>query len=145
MLENLYKKFDLQIFTSSDKAYADLIIKRLDPEGKYFMKRWYKQSCVKAPNGQFIKDLTQVGANLARTVLVDNSCMSFGQQLLNGVPVLSYNGCLSDTELMSLQDYLQHLAKVSDVRKANLDYFKLPLYADCATPDDLYERLFPAQ
>lgn len=142
MLENLSKKFDLHIFTSSDKTYADLIIKKFDPESKYFKERWYKQSCSKAPNGQFIKDLRQLGTSLARTVLVDNSCISFGHQLLNGVPIPGFTGSMADTELMSLQDYLQHLAKVSDVRKANLDYFKLPLYSENHNPEELYDKLF---
>lgn len=143
-LNNLYKLFDLHVFTSSEKAYADLILKQIDPEDKYFKERWYKSSCLKAPNGQFVKDLRAIGSSLARTVLVDNSCFSFGNQLLNGVPITAFTGNMSDTELMSLQDYLQHLSKAADVRKANLEYFKLPTFAEMENADQVFDKLFPA-
>lgn len=142
MLESIHKVFDLHIFTSSEKEYADLILKQIDPERKYFLERWYKSSCTKAANGQFIKDLRAVGTSLNRTVLVDNSSFSFGHQLLNGVPIISYTGSSTDTELMALQDYLHHLGRQSDVRKANLDYFKLPLYLETHDADAAFAKLF---
>jgi Dullard-like phosphatase family protein len=142
MLESMCKLFDLHVFTSSDKTYADLILKQIDPQDKYFKERWYRSSCTKAANGQFIKDLRPIGSSLSRTVLVDNSCFSFGHQLLNGVPITGFTGDPADTELMSLQDYLQHISKVTDVRRANLEYFKLPTYVELETPDLIFEKLF---
>ena len=142
LLENIYKTYDVHIYTSSDKEYADLILKQIDPQRKYFQERWYKNSCVRSQNGQFIKDLRTVGSNLARTVLIDNSCFSFGHQLLNGVPIISYTGSITDTELMALQDYLHHLNRQSDVRKANIDYFKMPLYIDSQDMDTVYSKIF---
>lgn len=143
MLEGIYKLFDLHVFTSSEKEYADLILKQIDPQGKYFQERWYKSSCMRSQNGQFIKDLRALGTPLDRTVLVDNSCFSFGHQLLNGVPIISYTGGNTDMELMALQDYLQHLARQSDVRKTNLEYFKLPMYLEASDPDNAFSKLFP--
>lgn len=142
LLEGICKIYDLHVFTSSDKEYADLILKQIDPQAKYFHERWYKSSCMRSPNGQFIKDLRAVGTALNRTVLVDNSCFSFGHQLLNGVPIISFNGSPNDTELMALQDYLHHLNRQSDVRKANLDYFKLPLYLEAPDPESVFSKLF---
>ena len=143
MIEKLSKLFDLHIFTSSDKEYADMILKQIDPKDKFFKERWYKGSCSKSENGQYIKDLSLLGLPLDRTVLVDNSTFSFGHQLLNGVPIISYTGSQTDTELVSLLDYLQHLSRSGDVRKTNADYFKFHQVAELSLDQDfdtIFER-----
>jgi CTD small phosphatase-like protein 2 len=119
-----------------------VIIKQFDPDNKYFKERWYKKSCIKAENGMYIKDLSQLAIPLDRVVLVDNSSFSFGYQLFNGIPILSYTGALADMELMSLLDYLQNLAKLPDVRKFNMEYFKLHLLMDAVDPDSAFEKVF---
>ena len=143
-LEKIYKNFDLYIYTSSEKEYADMILKQIDPESRFFKKKFYKSSCQRAENGLYIKNLELVGQNLARTILVDNSTFSFGHQLLNGVPIVSFNGSDTDTELMSLQDYLLHLSKAPDVRKTNLEYFKYPVYMENLEqgPDIVFQKIF---
>ena len=143
LLEKSYQTFDLRLFTSSEKEYADVIVKQFDPDNKYFKARWYKKSCHKADNGMYLKDLSQLGLPLDRVVLVDNSTFSFGYQLCNGVPILSYTGATADMELMSLFDYLQNLAKQPDVRKFNLEYFKLHLMLEAQDPDGAFDKLFP--
>lgn len=144
LLEKCYQTFDLHLFTSSEKEYADVIIKQFDPENKYFKARWYKKSCIKADNGMYLKDLSQLGLPLDRVVLVDNSSFSFGYQLFNGIPILSYTGAQADMELMSLYDYLQSLSKFADVRKSNMEYFKLHLLLDAPDPDSAFEKVFPS-
>lgn len=133
----------MHLFTSSDKEYADMIIKQIDPEQKYFKERWYKSSCKRTENGMYIKDLSLLNLPLDRVVLVDNSSLCFAYQLLNGVPIVSFTGSQNDTELMSLFDYLQSLVKVPDVRKANLEYFKFPLYFMPGDQDTIFDKLFP--
>lgn len=142
LLEKSYEMFDLHLFTSSEKEYADVIVKQFDPDQKYFKGRWYKKSCHKADNGMYLKDLSLLGVPLDRVVLVDNSTFSFGYQLFNGIPILSYTGAPADMELMSLFDYLQNLAKQPDVRKANLEYFKLHLMLEAADPDGAFDKVF---
>ncbi len=143
-LEKIYKTFDLYIYTSSEKEYADMILKQIDPDSRFFKKRLYKSSCQRAENGLYVKNLELIGQNLARTVLVDNSTFSFGHQLLNGVPIVSFTGSETDTELMSLQDYLLYLSKAPDIRKINLDYFKYPVFIDHLEqgPDSVFQKIF---
>jgi CTD small phosphatase-like protein 2 len=121
-----------------------MILKQIDPDSRYFKKKLYKTSCQRAENGLYIKNLALIGHNLARTVLVDNSTFSFGHQLLNGVPIVSFTGSDTDTELMSLQDYLLHLSKAPDVRKVNLDYFKYPVFIEHLEqgPDAVFQKIF---
>ena len=42
LLETLYLKFEIVIFTAAHDFYADLILNYLDPEEKYFQHRLYR-------------------------------------------------------------------------------------------------------
>ena len=144
VLEELNKSCELAVFTAADKEYADVILKHIDKNNSYFKRRWYKNDCIKLANNQNIKDLRSIeGLNMSRSVLVDNSSICFGYQMLNGVPITNFYGNANDTELMSLKDYILHLSKCEDVRKPILDYFKWPLYMDAVSSnDELLAKLF---
>ena len=61
------------------------------------------------------------------------------------MPIISYTGSQTDTELVSLFDYLQHLSRSGDVRKTNADYFKYPQVAELSIEQDLdviFERCY---
>lgn len=137
----------MHIFTSSEREYADVILKQIDPQDRFFKERWYKSSCNKSENGQFIKDITKTGLQLDRTVIVDNSTFSFGYQGLNGVPIINFTGSSTDTELVSIFDYLIHLSRSQDVRKINAEYFKFPLISELiqagiTDPDAIFDKCF---
>ena len=55
----------------------------------------------------------------------DNSVHSFGYQLDNGVPIVSWYDDRNDQELQHLTDYLEVLKDLPDVRDANRRNFKL--------------------
>lgn len=133
-LERCHKDFNLELFTSSNQQYADLILKTLDPDSTYFKRRWYRHHCTLLPNTLFFKDLSLLQSPLSRTVLVDNSSLCFGGTFLNGIPILPYWGKDSrdlelgdigtDTELEGLCEYLSFLDGKEDVREANWKYFR---------------------
>jgi|JI6StandDraft_1071083.scaffolds.fasta_scaffold42881_2 CTD small phosphatase-like protein 2 len=52
-------------------------------------------------------------------VLLDNSVISFGFNIDNGVPIVSFTGEAEDSELLHISDYLVNLSQVDDVRCAN--------------------------
>ena len=124
-LETMSKHYEIAIFTASEKAYADAIINKLDPERKLISKRLYNSDCDQI-NGIFVKDLTKLGRNLKDVVLVDNTVLCFAFQLNNGVPVLSYygSGKSNDTELIDLREFLISIKDCADVRVPIADYFK---------------------
>lgn len=137
------KVCDIHLFTASEKEYADHILKKIDPKGTIFKNRWYKDSCTKLENGQYIKSLARTGLPLNRSILVDNSTFSFGNQMLNGVPIVSYlHSQPNDMELVSLKDFVLHLNTLLDVRKALHAYFKWWLYQDAKDHNTLFEKLF---
>lgn len=124
-LEAMSRHYEIAIFTASEKAYADAIINKLDPERRLISKRLYNSDCDQV-NGIFVKDLSKLGRNLKDVILVDNTVLCFAFQLNNGVPILSYfgSGKGSDTELIDLKEFLISVKDCADVRVPIADYFK---------------------
>jgi len=67
--------------------------------------------------GNFLKDLTVLGRDLRKAVLVDNSPHAFGYQVDNGIPIESWFDEPTDTELLKLERFLRSLHGAPDVRK----------------------------
>ena len=113
------------VFTASHRCYADPVVDYLDPTKELVHHRLYREDCL-AMNGVFLKDL-RVLANrdLADLLLVDNSVYSFGYQLDNGIPIMSWTEDPSDRELYNLCGYLKTLANCPDMLATNRRTFKL--------------------
>jgi CTD small phosphatase-like protein 2 len=101
------------------------VLDYLDPTGQLIHHRLYRENCV-VSEGVFMKDL-RILANrrLEDLILVDNAAYSFGYQLDNGIPIISWYEDMNDRELYKLMDYLKVLARVSDVREINRRTFNL--------------------
>jgi CTD small phosphatase-like protein 2 len=126
-LENLSYNFEIISFTASKKEYADAVLNCIDPEGKIFKCRLYREHCIKGNDGKiFIKDLS-IFANrkIENIVIVDNSLYSFANQLSNGILVNSFYGDKTDLELYNLYHYLeQFILRSSDTRIINEQVFR---------------------
>jgi CTD small phosphatase-like protein 2 len=101
------------VFTASHQAYADAVLDYLDPTGKYFSFRLYRDSCLKTSDGYYVKDLRIFGnRRLEDLILIDNSVYSFAFQLENGVPIIPFYRDNRDEELYHLMTYMQGVSQV---------------------------------
>lgn len=64
--------FEIIIFTASQSIYAEQLLNVLDPKRKVFRHRVYRESCVYV-EGNYVKDLSVLGRDLAHVIMVDNS------------------------------------------------------------------------
>jgi Dullard-like phosphatase family protein len=129
-LTELAGHFELIVFTASHRNYADRVIDILDPEHKIFSYRLFRDSCLETNKGSYIKDLRILNRDLSKLLLVDNSILSFGYQLDNGIPIVPFYDNKADMVLLGLKDYLLSLCNVKDYREVNIIKFGLRYLLD---------------
>jgi len=114
------------VFTASQRDYAEPILNFLDPKEEIFDYRFYREMCLTASDGRYVKDLRIFGGRkLKDIVIVDNSAFSFGEQIENGVPIIPFIYDKRDKEFLKLQKYLELILESYDVRTFNKEAFKL--------------------
>ena len=118
--------FDLAVWTTSLEDYAASIVQHIFPGDKELSFVWARERCTRSFNSEtaeqfWIKDLKKLkkqGYLLARIIVVDDSPEKLERQYANLVRVNPFLGDPCDRELNLLKSFLEHLATVDDVRKA---------------------------
>ncbi|KAL5141556.1 CTD small phosphatase-like protein 2 [Glycine soja] len=114
-LERVSEMFEVVIFTASQSIYAKQLLDILDPDGRFISRRMYRESCLFS-DGNYTKDLTILGVDLAKVAIIDNSPQVFRLQVNNGIPIKSWFDDPLDCALMSLLPFLETLDDADDVR-----------------------------
>jgi Dullard-like phosphatase family protein len=138
-LEQIRKHYLLVLFTASQQIYADKVLELIDPQNEFFIKRLYRNSCKTGNIDKetiYIKDLDIFeGVPIGKTIIIDNSVLSFCTQLYNGIPILPYYDNKEDTELKDLVCYLDYLKNFEDIRPENKMIIGLNQYKDSSEFD----------
>ena len=124
-LENLMNlKCELIIFTSSSKQRADIIIDKIEKNKKYFNQRLYREHC-SLMGAAYVKDISKLGRDLSKTIIIDNDLGCFYLQQENGILIKTFSGKQTDKYLMNLYAILNKIIKSSflDIRE-KLDKFR---------------------
>jgi CTD small phosphatase-like protein 2 len=108
--------YELVIFTAGLKDYADWIINHFDKHG-YISHRLYRDN-TKYRNGVYTKDLSKLGRDLTKCIIIDNIEDNFCAQPDNGIPIKGWYSDPEDRELEKMMPFLKSLVTkgVSDVR-----------------------------
>lgn len=112
-LERVAEKFEVIVFTASLAKYANPVLDNLDPK-QTVHGRLFRDSCV-GHGSQFVKDMSILGRDIKKAVIVDNSPSSYAFQPENAIPIESWFDDKSDTALRELADALDQLACSQDV------------------------------
>ncbi|EMP24142.1 CTD small phosphatase-like protein 2-B [Chelonia mydas] len=103
------------IFTTAKQDYTEKILDVLDPQKKLIRHRLYQQDCL-CLQGYYVKDLSILERDLARTVALDDSLQGFPYQISNWIPIPGWLGDRQDEELLRVLPLLGKLSQVGDVR-----------------------------
>ena len=118
-LHELTKYYEISIFTTGTKEYCDRILQLLDLDNNLIKYRLYKHHIALKDINVSVKDLSLLGRDLSKTIIVDNLEENFRRQPDNGLPIITWKGDINDFSLKYLTTILKNIVinKVSDVRK----------------------------
>lgn len=91
---------------------------KIDYEQKYFKHRLYRDHLTVSQYSIF-KDLSKLGRDLSKTIIIDNLEENFTKQPHNGLMIKSWNGDLNDSQLLDFIVILRDIAyyQPKDIRE----------------------------
>jgi len=138
--------YELVIFTASTQDYADWMIDQIDSEGRVH-HRLYRQHAL--PWGPiYVKDLSRLGRDMDRMLIIDNVQENFMLQPLNGIFISSWYEDPNDTALFALVPLLEEIITTQTKVPEVLDKYRdqIPTWAGFdhypeadAWPEDIFD------
>lgn len=118
-LKKVGEWFEVVVFTASVLKYGDPLLDKLDIH-KSVHHRLFRDSCYNY-QGNFIKNLSQIGRPLNDSIIIDNSPASYIFHPQHSIPISSWFSDTHDNELIDLLPFLE------DISKSNVDDVSLVL------------------
>ncbi|KAG5518766.1 hypothetical protein PMAC_002737 [Pneumocystis sp. 'macacae'] len=112
-MKRMGELFEIVVFTASLAKYADPVLDMLDIH-HVVKHRLFRESCFNH-QGNYVKNLSQLGRELKNVLIIDNSPTSYIFHPSHAIPVSSWFNDIHDTELLDLIPFLEDLTTVSDV------------------------------
>jgi CTD small phosphatase-like protein 2 len=104
----MHKHYEIVVFTAGLKDYADWILNDLDKQ-QHVKFRLYRDSC-RFRQGAYVKDLSLLGRDLSKTIIIDNIADNYQLQPENGINIVSWFENPHDKELLTLEPILKEWA-----------------------------------
>ena len=108
-LKEVSKYYEIIIFTSSPKNYADNILNKIDISGNLISHRLYRNHVV-FENGKSVKNLNKLGRDLTKTIFIDNLRSNAKYNLHNLCSIKTWISDIFDDRLIKLKDKLIYIA-----------------------------------
>ena len=96
---------ELITFTSASKEYAQPIINEIELKNKYFDYNFFREHSVIYGN-DFVKDISRIGRDMKKIIIVDNMKENFRLNLENGIKIAPFNGDINDNILYELKNLI---------------------------------------
>ncbi|KAK9461103.1 HAD-like domain-containing protein [Lipomyces oligophaga] len=109
--------YEIVVFTASVSKYGDPLLDQLDIH-KVVHHRLFRESCYNH-QGNYVKDLSQLGRPLEEVIILDNSPASYIFHPQHAVPISSWFSDTHDNELLDLIPFLEDLSK-QDLKDVSL-------------------------
>ena len=109
-LQEMKKYFEIIIFTSSPKNYADNILDKIDINNELFKFRLYRRHAI-YENGDCVKKLSMIGRDLKKIVFVDNLKSNAKYNPDNLYHIKSWYSDIEDDELIKLKNKLKEIVE----------------------------------
>ena len=108
-LKEISKYYEIIIFTSSPKSYADKILNKIDINGNLISHRLYRNHVI-YENGKSAKNLNMIGRDLTKTIFIDNLRSNAKYNLNNLCPITTWISDIFDDKLIKLKNKLVYIA-----------------------------------
>eukprot|EP00180_Rhodochaete_pulchella_P000180 Plantae.Rhodophyta-Rhodochaete_pulchella.ctg1119.p1 GENE.Plantae.Rhodophyta-Rhodochaete_pulchella.ctg1119~~Plantae.Rhodophyta-Rhodochaete_pulchella.ctg1119.p1 ORF type:complete len:300 (+),score=36.75 Plantae.Rhodophyta-Rhodochaete_pulchella.ctg1119:1547-2446(+) len=110
--------YEVVVFTASLSLYANPVIDRLDPTHTV-RHRLFREHCVYV-GGNYIKDLSLLGRDVKRVIIIDNSPITYALQPENAIASVSWVNDMEDRQLDEFIETLDRAKNLKDVRNARV-------------------------
>ena len=115
-LNNLF--FEIVIFSAGTKEYCDKVLDILDINNNIIKYRLYRSHLSLRNINHDVKDLSLLGRDLSKVIMIDNFSENYKLQQDNGLPINSWIGDTNDTSLRDLIPIMNYIVEnnINDVR-----------------------------
>ena len=124
-LAKMKRLFEIILFTVSVPEYSNKIISHIERKEKFFNYKLYRQHASKI-RGEYVKDLSKLGRDLKKVIIVDKLPQNFSLQKENGICVRPFYGDTVDDHntLCELSHILERVRfdSCDDVRQSLMKY-----------------------
>ena len=110
LLKELYKYYEIDIFTAALQSYADSILDKLDKNKIYFSHRLYRCHC-SWEDGKSIKKLELIGRDLNKIAFVDDIERNAKYNMKNLILVTKWSDDIFDSEIYNITNKLKIIAE----------------------------------